>query len=114
MKKTQKNLARTSLSLAITGVTALLATHLQATENPFTLNPLPTGYQVADAHDVKTKEGKCGNGKCGASHNKKEKKSKKNCSEEEKSKEGACGAEKMKEGACSAERMQEGACGSKK
>ena len=36
---------------------------VNAAENPFKLDSLKNGYQVADAD--KSKEGKCGEGKCG-------------------------------------------------
>ena len=35
-----------------------------ATDNPFSMNELSSGYMVADAHSA---EGKCGEGKCGES-----------------------------------------------
>lgn len=95
-----------------------------AAENPFALKTLSSGYQVADNHDTKAKEGKCGTGKCGASHKKSKNKAKDGaCSHDkakegscshDKAKEGACSAEKMKEGACSAEKMKEGACSAEK
>jgi len=53
-----------------------------ADENPFQLESLKSGYQVAAAD--KDKEGKCGEGKCGG----------------DKKKEGACGGDKKKEGNC--------------
>lgn len=87
--------------------------------NPFEIKPLTQGYQVADATDSKTHEGKCGGGKCGANskHMKDDSatgKAKEATCHHEKAKEGACSAEKMKEGACSVEKMKEGACHSSK
>ncbi len=35
---------------------------VNATENPFSMNELSSGYMVADGHSA---EGKCGEGKCG-------------------------------------------------
>lgn len=92
----------------ITGAVALsmATTVTHAESNPFEVKALSQGYQVADAADSKTKEGKCGSGRCGA-HKKKMKEG--SCSAE-KMKEGACSADKMKEGSCSAEKMKEGAC----
>lgn len=68
----------------------------QASENPFGMTKLSGGYMVADAH--KGAEGKCGEGKCGASKAK-----------EGKCGEGKCGADKAKEGKCG-----EGKCGAAK
>jgi len=110
MNKTQK-----TISLAIGSALALsvAATAVNAAENPFALKSLSTGYQVADNHDTKAKDGKCGTGKCGANM-KKDAKSKEGSCSHDKAKEGACSAEKMKEGACSAEKMKEGKCGGEK
>src|SRR5207249_3310277 len=55
-----------SLSIALGA--ALFGTVMVANAaNPFSLNDLGQGYQVAD----KAKEGKCGEGKCGATKGKK-------------------------------------------
>ena len=78
----QKN---TALTLALgTAFAASLAAApaLNAAENPFKMDSLKNGYQVADSKD---KEGKCGEGKCGG---------------DAKKKDGACGGDKGKEGAC--------------
>lgn len=76
---------------------ATLSAGLQANENPFAANELTAGYQLAQA-DTKSKEGKCGEGKCGATES------------EGKNKEGKCG-----EGKCGAkdseEKNKEGKCG---
>ena len=90
---------------------AMAGTAIAAAENPFTLNTLDQGYQVADAGTKtdmgsKAKEGKCSSGKCGAS----KKKTKEGSCSAAKMKEGACSAEKMQEGSCSAEKMKEGSC----
>ena len=63
-----------------------------ATDNPFEVTSLDSGYMVADGHEgkcggKKDAEGKCGEGKCG---------------------EGKCGEGKCGEGKCG-----EGKCGSK-
>ena len=44
-----------------------LAPAVSAAENPFALNELKSGYQLAQAEttDSKPAEGKCGEGKCG-------------------------------------------------
>ena len=67
---------------------------LQAAENPFQMDSLKSGYQVAQAD--KQKDGKCGDGKCGGDMKKK-------------NKEGACGGDKKKEGACGGDKKKEGA-----
>ena len=63
-----------------------------AADNPFSTADLDAGYQLAGD---KGKEGKCGEGKCGA----------------DKGKEGSCG-EKGAEGSCG-EKGEEGSCGEK-
>jgi uncharacterized low-complexity protein len=104
---------------AMTGAVALsIAAAAAHAENPFELNTLSQGYQVADATDSKAKEGKCSSGKCGASSkqmkhgNTSATKAKEgSCHHDhDKAKEGACSADKMKEGSCSAEKMKEGSC----
>lgn len=106
-----------TIALAIGGAFALsiAATSVNAADNPFAVKALSSGYQVADNHTGKMKDGKCATGKCGA--NKKVAMEKEMM---EKNKEGKCSAdkavmekgsmEKAKEGACSAEKMKEGAC----
>jgi len=69
-----------------------------ADENPFKIESLKSGYQVASAD--KAKDGKCGEGKCGG---------------DKKDKEGACGGDKKdKEGACGGDKKKEGSCGGNK
>lgn len=88
---------KSNTSLLAAGAIALSmgAASLQAGENPFAIQSLSSGYQVADHHEKGT-DGKCGEGKCGA---------------EMKDKEGKCG-EKMKDGKCGAEsKMKDGKCG---
>jgi uncharacterized low-complexity protein len=105
MNQTQKTIA-----LAIGGAFALsvAATTVNAAENPFAMKSLSSGYQVADHHEEKMKDGKCGAGKCGAEKAKEGK-----CSAE-KAKEGKCSAEKAAEGKCSADKMKEGKCSADK
>ena len=100
---------KTALSLALgTAFTFSLATSpiVNAAENPFAMQSLDKGYMVADAD--KMKDGKCGEGKCGASKTK------------SKAKEGNCGGDmekdaaagKMKDGKCGdAAKMKDGKCG---
>ena len=85
-----------SVALGAAFVTSLAGTSVaNAAENPFSMSELSSGYMVADNH-----EGKCGEGKCGG---KKE--------EEGKCGEGKCGGDKAKaeEGKCG-----EGKCGGTK
>lgn len=106
MNNTHKSLISHSLAL-----TLLAAASAHAAGNPFEIQTLQQGYQVADASDSKMKDGKCGSGKCGA--HKKDKAAEKmkegSCSAD-KMKEGSCAADKMKEGSCSADKMKEGSC----
>ena len=90
MKTTNKSakavaLAVSSAFLLTVGTTAVNA----ASENPFAIKSLSSGYQVADNHADKAKDGKCGEGKCGAEM-----------------KDGAKTDAKMKDGKCG-----EGKCG---
>lgn len=106
MNKTQK-----SIALALGGAFALsmAATTVNAAENPFALKTLSSGYQVADHHEEKMKDGKCGTGKCGA-----EKKAGEAKCSAEKAAEAKCSAEKAGEAKCSAEKMKEGTCSAEK
>ncbi len=72
-----------------------------ADDNPFSTADLDAGYQLAGE---KGKEGKCGEGKCGA-----DKGAEGSCGE--KGAEGSCG-EKGAEGSCG-EKGAEGSCGEK-
>ncbi len=66
-----------------------LAAQTQADTNPFSINPLESGYEQLN----KGEEGKCGEGKCG---------------------EGKCGGDKAdKEGKCGEGKCGEGKCGAK-
>lgn len=78
---------------------------VNADQNPFALNALSKGYQVADA-----KDGKCGTGKCGANKKAMEEKAKEGSCHADKAKEGSCHADKAKEGSCSADKAKEGSC----
>jgi uncharacterized low-complexity protein len=85
-----------------------------ADENPFSTAELDAGYQLAGE---KGKEGKCGEGKCGADKGAEgscgEKGAEGSCGEkgaEGKCGEGKCGADKGAEGSCG-EKGKEGSCG---
>ncbi|RYU62521.1 hypothetical protein EWI61_03320 [Methylolobus aquaticus] len=81
-------------ALAASFATAPIA---NAADNPFTLKSIDGMQQVAEVAK-KAKEGKCGEGKCGAN----------------KKKDGGCSGRKMKEGGCNADKMKEGGCNSSK
>ncbi len=100
------------LSLAVGAVFAatVLSPMAFAGENPFAMQKLDSGYQLADAHDTgKKMDGSCGekmkDGSCGA--NKKAMKKR-----DGKCGEGKCGAQmkKMKDGKCGG-KMKDGKCG---
>lgn len=94
-----------TIALALSGAFALsiAATTVNAAENPFAIKALSSGYQVADA-DAKSKDGKCGEGKCSAEMKKEM---------ADKAKDGNCGADKAdakaKDGKCG-----EGKCSANK
>jgi uncharacterized low-complexity protein len=102
------SVTKKSIALAVSGAFALsLGTAaIAASENPFEIKTLSSGYQVADNHADKSADGKCGEGKCGA-----EKAADGKCGE------GKCGADKTKDGKCGEgkcggkEKMEEGKCG---
>ena len=102
-----------TIALALSGAFALsiAATTINAAENPFAIKSLSSGYQVADHHE-KMKDGKCGEGKCGAEM----KKEMGDKMHDDKMKDGKCG-----EGKCGAEMKKEmtdkahdGKCGTDK
>lgn len=66
MKKTALSLA---LATAFTSSFLATSSVVNAAENPFAMQILDKGYQVAEAGE-KAKDGKCGEGKCGASSTK--------------------------------------------
>jgi uncharacterized low-complexity protein len=84
-----------TIALALSGAFALSigAATVNAAENPFAMQSLSSGYQVADA-DTKAKDGTCGEGKCSTEMKK----------ESAKAKDGKCG-----EGKCSAEMKKDAA-----
>ena len=107
------NTSKKAIALAIGGafVASMATTQVSAaTNNPFALKALTSGYMVADAKEMK--DGKCGTGKCGAD------KAKMNAEKTEKAAEASCSADKAKEGSCHAdkatEKAKEGSCHSDK
>jgi uncharacterized low-complexity protein len=91
----KQQLLSVAIGSAFAAVTLMPVAHAA---NPFAADTLQNGYQVAQA-DAKAKDGKCGEGKCGADKKKKDGK----CGE------GKCGADKKKDGKCG-----EGKCGAEK
>jgi uncharacterized low-complexity protein len=97
------------LSLAVGAMfaTTVLSPVAFAADNPFAMQKLSSGYQLAEVDMTDKKvDGKCGEGKCGA-----DKKAMKN--KDGKCGEGKCGAskKKVKEGSCSADKKKDGSCG---
>ena len=88
-----------SIALGAAFVASLAGTSVaNAADNPFSMTELSSGYMVADS-----KEGKCGEGKCGGEKKAEEGK----CGGEKKAEEGKCG-----EGKCGGEKKaKEGKCG---
>lgn len=101
MNKTHK-----SIAFALSGAFALSvsAVSLNAAENPFAIKSLSSGYQVANHHEEKTSDGKCGEGKCGAEMMKET---------EHKTKDGKYGAEMKKDKSDQTinDKTKEGKCG---
>ena len=79
------------------------ATAANATENPFAMTELSSGYMVADTAEGKCGEGKMEEGKCGGD--------KKAAESTEKMEEGKCGGDKKAVDAESADKTKEGKCG---
>lgn len=98
-----------AVALAVTSafVLSIGAATVNAAENPFAIKSLSSGYQVADNHADKAKDGKCGEGKCGAEMKKEgaEKAKDGKCGE------GKCGAEMKKDGAKTDAKAKDGKCG---
>jgi uncharacterized low-complexity protein len=86
-----------------------------AADNPFSMQTLGAGYQLAQAD--KKVDGKCGEGKCGATKKVEEKKKDGSCGAG-KAKDGSCGAAKAdtkkKDGSCGGAKAKDGSCGAKK
>lgn len=106
-----------TLSLAIGAAFAAAALNpvAFAADNPFAMQKLSNGYQLAghEAGTDKMKDGKCGEGKCGEGMMKKKMEAGKCGASTEKMKDGKCGegmkTEKKKDGKCG-----EGKCGAGK
>ena len=104
-----------TLTLALTAALGTAGIAYAANGNPFALNDLSQGYQVAQAE--KSKDGKCGEGKCGAIKTTKSTEAAVAKAKDGKCGEGKCGGTKnpqaadpkAKEGKCG-----EGKCGATK
>jgi uncharacterized low-complexity protein len=111
MKTSTKTIA---LAVSSAFVLSIGAATINAAENPFAFKSLSSGYQVADNHADKAKDGKCGEGKCGEGMKKTDAKAKDMKAKDGKCGEGKCGAE-MKDGAkkdsAAAEKTKDGKCG---
>ncbi len=98
-----------AVALAVTSafVLSIGAASVNAAENPFAIKSLSSGYQVTEHHE-KAKDGKCGEGKCGAEMKDGAKTDAK--AKDGKCGEGKCGAE-MKDGAKTDAKAKDGKCG---
>jgi uncharacterized low-complexity protein len=90
-----------SLALGTAFALSLGSGVASADQNPFAMTELSSGYMVADKH-----EGKCGEGKCGGEKTQEQMKEK---AMEGKCGEGKCGGEKTQEQM--KEKAMEGKCG---
>lgn len=117
--KTTKSTRSTSLNLAVGAAfaaTAALSPATFAADNPFGMQKMDGGYQLAQADAKKSdkaKDGKCGgdkakDGKCGGDKMKDAK-----CGGD-KAKDGKCGGEKMKDAKCGGDKSKDGKCGGSK
>ena len=106
MEKTMKKQNLVSLAIGSAFAAVALTPIAHAADNPFSAAKLEAGYQLAQA-DTKTKDGKCGEAKCGA-EKKADKKKDGKCGEAK------CGADKKKEASCGADKKKDGSCGAKK
>ena len=104
MKTTNKSAKAVALAVSGAFLLTIGASAVNAaSENPFAIKSLSSGYQVADNHADKAKDGKCGEGKCG--HGDKDAKAK-----DGKCGEGKCGADK-KDSAKTDAKAKDGKCG---
>ena len=99
MKK--QNLVSLAVGSAFAAIALTPLAHATS-DNPFGASKLEAGYQLAQA-DTKTKDGKCGEAKCGA-----DKKA------AEKTKDGKCGEAKCGADKKATEKKMDGKCGEAK
>ena len=81
---------------AVAAASVALSPFASATGNPFQIDKLEAGYQLAQAGDKKA-DGKCGEAKCGA-----DKKAADERKAADKKKDGSCGGDKKKDASCGA------------
>lgn len=98
-----------SSSIGVGMLSAIVLSPVAHAESPFVLNDLGGGYTVADADMAKTKDAKCGEGKCGGKPAK---------AGDGKAAEAKCGAATGKADAAGAKakdaKCGEGKCGNKR
>ena len=101
--KFSKTYIAASMCTVIAGSAGLAIASVSVDESPFTMSELNSGY-------IQLAEGKCGEGKCGGSKDKKEGKCGEGKCGDKKEAEGKCG-----EGKCGGSKgKKEGKCGEKK
>jgi uncharacterized low-complexity protein len=102
---TMKNRKTTLILATGAALTVAAISSAHAADNPFGMQKLDSGYQLAQAGtDGKKADGKCGEAKCGAAK----------AAEEQKKKEAAVAGEKKKDGSCGGDKKKDAACGAKK
>lgn len=106
----KNKLAPLASVVGLTVATALTAGVAQADVNPFSVNEISSGYEVAANMEGKCGEGKCGEGKCGGDTSKKADEAKKCDASKKADKEGKCGEGKCG-GDASKKADKEGKCG---
>ena len=105
MKK--QNLVSLAACSAVAAIALSPVAH--AADDPFGATKLQAGSQLAQA-DPQTKDGKCGEAKCGA-----DKKAAAEKKKDGKCGEAKCGADKkMADGKCGADKKTDASCGAKK
>ncbi len=108
-RKTQLILAAGATLAATTSLPTVMAA-----DNPFSMQTLDRGYQLAQANmDGKKADGKCGADKkkdasCGSS-----KKKDASCGGDKK-KDASCGGDKKKDASCGGDKKKDASCGGKK
>lgn len=110
--KTQRSHLKLATGMTV-AATFALGSFAHAADNPFGMQKLGSGYQLAQAStEGKKADGKCGEAKCGAAKTA-DKKKDGQCGADKK-KEASCGADKKKEGSCGGDKKKDASCGAKK
>lgn len=111
--KTQRSHLKLATGMTVVATFAL-GSLAHAADNPFDMQKLDGGYQLAQANtDGKKTDGKCGEAKCGATKAGAEKKQDGKCGADKK-KDASCGADKKKDGSCGGDKKKDASCGAKK